>query len=102
MLPAAWESLDEVPGPPSRIGGDGGAASSDPLGKEANVTETQLQEREAALEEIFSWRLEQLELAGYAPAQAKVLAERSDIDLHAATDLLRNGCPPELAVAILR
>jgi hypothetical protein len=102
MLPAAWEALDEVPGPPSRIGGDGRAASSDPLGKEANVTETQLQEREAAQEEILSWRLEQLMLAGYGPGEAKLLAQRGDVDLHAATDLLRNGCPPELAVAILR
>ena len=102
MLPAAWEGLDEVPGPPSRIGGDGGAASFDPLWEEANVTQTQLQEREAAQKEILSWRLEQLTLAGYGPDEAKLLARRSDIDLHAATDLLRNGCPPELAMAILR
>jgi hypothetical protein len=66
------------------------------------MTETQLQEREAAQKEILSWRLEQLKLAGYAPDEAKFLAQRNDIDLHAATDLLRNGCPPELAVAILR
>jgi hypothetical protein len=72
------------------------------LGKEANVTETQLQERDAAQEEILSWRLEQLRLAGYGPGAAKFLAHRSDIDLHQATDLLGNGCPPELAVAILR
>jgi hypothetical protein len=66
------------------------------------VTDTQLQEREAAQEEIFSWRLEQLMLAGYGSAEAELLAGRSDIDLHTATDLLRNGCPPKLAVAILR
>jgi hypothetical protein len=66
------------------------------------VTETQLQEREAAEEEILSWRLEQLMLAGYGRGEAKFLARRGDIDLHEATDLVRNGCPPELAVAILR
>jgi hypothetical protein len=66
------------------------------------VTKTQLQEREAAQEEIVSWRLEQLKLAGYGRAEAEVLARRVDIDLHEATDLVRNGCPPELAVAILR
>jgi hypothetical protein len=66
------------------------------------VTETQLQEREAAQEEILSWRLEQLKLAGYRRAEAEELAGRSDIDLHVATDLVRKGCPPELAVAILR
>ncbi len=65
------------------------------------MTETQLQEREAAQEEILSWRLEQLTLAGYGLREAKLLARRSDIDLHQATDLIRNGCPSELAVAIL-
>jgi len=29
------------------------------------------------------------------------LAERSDVDLHHAVDLLRNGCPPSTAVRIL-
>jgi hypothetical protein len=66
------------------------------------MTDTQLQEREAAQEEIFSWRLEQLMSAGYGPGEAKFLARRLDVDLHEATDLLRDGCPPDLAVAILR
>jgi hypothetical protein len=66
------------------------------------MTKTQLHEREAAQEEILSWRLEQLKLAGYRRAEAEELARRIDIDLHEATDLLRKGCPPELAVAILR
>jgi hypothetical protein len=67
------------------------------------MTDTQLQEPEAAAqEEIFSWRLEQLVSAGYRPAEAKFLARRLDVDLHEATDLVRHGCPPDLAVAILR
>jgi hypothetical protein len=66
------------------------------------MIEITLGEREEAQEEIVSWRLEQLRLAGYGPGDAKLLARRTDIDLHGATDLVRNGCPPELAVAILR
>lgn len=66
------------------------------------MIETQLEEQEAAQEEILSWRLEQLQLAGYRPDEAKLLARRIDVDLHEATDLLRNGCPPKLAMAILR
>jgi hypothetical protein len=66
------------------------------------MTDMQLQDREAAEEAIFAWRLEQLMHAGYGPGEAKFLARRLDIDLHKATDLVRNGCPPELAVAILR
>jgi hypothetical protein len=65
------------------------------------MTDTELQEQEAAQEEIFSWRLEQLMLAGYGRDDAKLLAGRAEIDLHTATDLVRNGCPPSLAVAIL-
>jgi len=66
------------------------------------VTDSQLQEREAAQEAIFTWRLEQLTLAGYEPRQAKLLAARLDVDLHRATDLVHSGCPPKLAVKILR
>lgn len=67
------------------------------------MTNTQLQEPEAAAqEELFSWRLEQLMSAGYGPGEAKFLARRLDVDLHEAMDLLRSGCPSELAVAILR
>ena len=66
------------------------------------MIETKLREREAVEEEIFCWRLEQLTLAGYDRGEAKILARSSNIDLHQATDLVRNGCPPELAVAILR
>jgi hypothetical protein len=66
------------------------------------MIETRLREREAAQEEIYSWRLEQLLLAGYGRSEATLLAGRTDVDLHAATDLVLKGCPPELAVEILR
>jgi hypothetical protein len=65
------------------------------------MTDTELQEQEAVEQEIFSWRLEQLMLAGYGRDDARLLAGRGEIDLHTATDLVRNGCPPSLAVAIL-
>jgi hypothetical protein len=70
--------------------------------EDTTMTETQLEEQDAAKEAIVSWRLEQLMLAGYRPGEAKLLARRGDVDLHEATDLVRNGCPPKLVVAILR
>jgi hypothetical protein len=52
-------------------------------------------------ERIVRWRAEELERAGYEPTAASLLAGRSDVDLHYAIDLLRNGCAPELALQIL-
>jgi hypothetical protein len=53
------------------------------------------------LERIELWRAEELERAGYEPRAAATLAARHDIDLHRATDLLRQGCRPDLALQIL-
>jgi hypothetical protein len=61
---------------------------------ETTTTETE-QER------IERWRAEELERAGFEPSAASLLASRSDVDLHYAIDLLRNGCAPELALQIL-
>jgi hypothetical protein len=61
---------------------------------ETTTTETE-QER------IERWRAEELERAGFEPSAASLLACRSDVDLHYAIDLLRNGCAPELALQIL-
>lgn len=47
------------------------------------------------------WRIEQLERAGYDLDAAVRLAERPDIDLHHARELLEQGCPQELALRIL-
>ena len=57
---------------------------------------------ESELERVERWRAEALERAGYLPLDAIELASRSDVDLHAAIGLLERGCPPELAVRILR
>ena len=57
------------------------------------LTEQELVER---------WRAQELERAGYPSDIAAELSTRADIDLHRATELLANGCTPELAAAILR
>ena len=56
---------------------------------------------ETEMQRIVRWRSEELERAGYAPAQAASIAGRHDVDLHVAVDLVRNGCTPELALLIL-
>ncbi|HSK17368.1 MAG TPA: hypothetical protein VK915_14530 [Gaiellaceae bacterium] len=50
---------------------------------------------------VRRWRVEELERAGYAPENALLLAELRHVDLHGATSLLRDGCPPALALRIL-
>jgi len=53
-------------------------------------------------ERVERWRRERLELAGYTPATAAELAVRTDIDLHRAVDLVKRGCPPDVAEQILK
>ena len=64
------------------------------------MTTAELRER-TEIERIEDWRRERLEAGGYPPAAAAELAERHDVDLHRALDLLGSGCPPELAAQIL-
>ena len=52
-------------------------------------------------ERIDRWRCEVLERAGYDGASAEQLARRHDVDLHRAVDLVKSGCPPQLAAQIL-
>ena len=56
---------------------------------------------ETELERVTRWRAEELERAGYAPAAAARIAERLDVDLHHAVELVERGCAPELALEIL-
>ncbi|MGZ4359317.1 MAG: hypothetical protein ACXVY8_00120 [Gaiellaceae bacterium] len=56
---------------------------------------------ESELERIERWRSQALERGGYAPDAAREIAARLDIDLHEAIDLVKAGCPPEIAVRIL-
>jgi hypothetical protein len=50
---------------------------------------------------VMQWRIEELERAGYAPDDVLVIALDPSIDLHVAIDLIRRGCPHELALRIL-
>ena len=56
---------------------------------------------ESELDRIVRWRSEELERAGYSPDGAASLAARLKVDLHEAIDLVKDGCPPDIAVKIL-
>jgi hypothetical protein len=64
------------------------------------TAETNVRPSEQELVEL--WRAEELERAGFPPAAAAELATRGDVDLHRAAELLERGCPPEVALRILR
>lgn len=51
---------------------------------------------------LISCRLTELRRAGCDADACVVLATRLDIEIDRATELLGRGCPPELAVRILR
>jgi len=57
---------------------------------------------ESEVERVERWRAQALERAGYSTEAARELSARLDVDLHRAIGMLENGCPPELAVEILR
>ena len=57
--------------------------------------------KELEAERVVAWRREELERAGFDIAPARELAERTEVDLHVAVALVRDGCPPETAVRIL-
>ncbi len=54
------------------------------------------------LDQVEDWRAQELERAGYPAEAAAELAGRHDVDLHRAVEIVERGCPPELAVKILR
>jgi hypothetical protein len=58
-------------------------------------------DRAEEAERVRLWRLEELQRAGYERRMARSLAERSYVDLHLATGLLRKGCPVDTALKIL-
>jgi hypothetical protein len=51
--------------------------------------------------EVLAWRAEELVRAGYDGDNALMLALERAVDLHAAINLVRRGCPADLAVKIL-
>jgi hypothetical protein len=50
---------------------------------------------------VMQWRIEELERAGYAPEDVIVMAADTSVDLHVAVDLVRRGCPHDVALRIL-
>ncbi len=64
-----------------------------------STVETELRLTEQEL--VERWRAEELQRAGYPEDLAEQLAARADVDLHRALDLVRDGCAPQLAAAIL-
>ena len=51
--------------------------------------------------QILRWRLSTLAAGGYDLDDAVVLASNVEVDLHAAVELVRRGCPSATAVRIL-
>lgn len=51
--------------------------------------------------DVEDWRLKQLIEADYPVDLATKLAVRSDVDLHQAIELVRQGCRPDVAAEIL-
>jgi len=51
--------------------------------------------------EIYWWRTEELERAGYSSEVSALVAGDHRIDLHQACDLVRQGCPEQTACRIL-
>ena len=56
---------------------------------------------ETEVERVERWRTAELMRVGFAGDDAVALAARTEVDLHEAIELVRRGCPPELAVRIL-
>ena len=50
---------------------------------------------------IVLWRAEELQRAGFRPVLADAVAVRKDVDLHLAVDLVKKGCPDDMAIRIL-
>ena len=65
------------------------------------MTAAQIQLEETEAGRVVRWRAQELERAGFDASAAAELAERNDVDLHRAIQLLESGCPAELAVQIL-
>jgi hypothetical protein len=64
-----------------------------------SAVETPIFETES--ERVERWRTDELIRVGFDAEVAILLAGEPAVDLHAATDLVQRGCPPELAARIL-
>ena len=52
-------------------------------------------------ERVACWRFAVLERTGFSEEESALLAIRTDVDLHEATDLILRGCPRQTALRIL-
>lgn len=57
--------------------------------------------QDSELARVVDWRYRELRRAGYGDEAARALAERVEVDLHRTIDLLRSGCPEDVALRIL-
>lgn len=64
------------------------------------IAETELPGGTGEENNLIRWRRAALRRAGYDEESARELARRMDVDLHRAVDIVRAGCPPELAYRI--
>jgi hypothetical protein len=65
-----------------------------PAAHEIEIVETEL-------ERVERWRTSELLRVGFPGDDAVALGARTDVDLHEAIELVRRGCPPDLAIRIL-
>jgi hypothetical protein len=56
---------------------------------------------ETETERVERWRTAELIRVGFPGDDAVALAVRTDVDLHEAIQLIKRGCPTDLAVRIL-
>lgn len=64
------------------------------------MTEVELDEREDEELLVHTWRVGQLRRLGIPGALAELFAGR--VDWHEISDLVERGCPPALALSIVR
>ena len=63
------------------------------------MVETEEKRREERV--VLGWRYEELVRAGYSERDAMIVADRVDVDLHRAIQLVASGCPAKTALRIL-
>jgi hypothetical protein len=65
------------------------------------ATEEEVETTEPEIVRVERWRRQELERAGYPRPDARRLAERHEVDLHQAVELVLSGCKPRVAAEIL-
>jgi hypothetical protein len=67
---------------------------------EVDVESAEAFERTTEEQLVHDWRVEQLEILGLSRVVAETFA--SQVDWHKVADLVKRGCPADLALEILR